>query len=255
MPVARIAAPLPSPLAAFKIAWEPPSRGHNGERDCLPAGVAYTEPPSALGGIKKILEWQMRTPPVSTSFDHVRIPYSSFAESGMICWLPSCSLDNTTRLPVLKSRPGLKAPVRSFEKCETCQSKPFSLPPRLVLTSEVLALDVPNWIEAELAVLSLEIGSNGLVAVERPFQPGRGHLCEPSTARMSEGPRMPRIDVGLQNWNTLNALEVILGVGVRHVRRPSYEVGDYKKLFDAPPQRDIARLRGSLEPRGVPARV
>jgi hypothetical protein len=30
---------------------------------------------------------------------------------------------------------------------------------------------------------------------------------------------------------------------------------DYKKLFGAPPQRDIARLRGSRELGGAPARV
>jgi len=36
---------------------------------------------------------------------------------------------------------------------------------------------------------------------------------------------------------------------------PAYFSRDYKKLFGAPPQRDIARLRGSLEPGGAPARV
>jgi AraC-like DNA-binding protein len=36
---------------------------------------------------------------------------------------------------------------------------------------------------------------------------------------------------------------------------PAYFSRDYKKLFGAPPQRDIARLRGSLEPRVAPARV
>jgi AraC-like DNA-binding protein len=36
---------------------------------------------------------------------------------------------------------------------------------------------------------------------------------------------------------------------------PSYFSREYKKLFGAPPQRDIARLRGSLEPGGAPARV
>ena len=36
---------------------------------------------------------------------------------------------------------------------------------------------------------------------------------------------------------------------------PAYFSRDYKKLFGAPPQRDIARLRGSLEPAGAPARV
>ena len=36
---------------------------------------------------------------------------------------------------------------------------------------------------------------------------------------------------------------------------PSYFSRDYRKLFGAPPQRDIARLRTSLEPRGAPARV
>lgn len=36
---------------------------------------------------------------------------------------------------------------------------------------------------------------------------------------------------------------------------PAYFSRDYKKLFGAPPQRDIARLRGSLEPGGTPARV
>jgi AraC-like DNA-binding protein len=36
---------------------------------------------------------------------------------------------------------------------------------------------------------------------------------------------------------------------------PAYFSRDYKKLFGAPPQRDIARLRGSLEPRSAPARV
>lgn len=36
---------------------------------------------------------------------------------------------------------------------------------------------------------------------------------------------------------------------------PSYFSRDYKKLFGAPPQRDIARLRGSLEPGGAPASV
>jgi AraC-like DNA-binding protein len=36
---------------------------------------------------------------------------------------------------------------------------------------------------------------------------------------------------------------------------PAYFSRDYKRLFGAPPQRDIARLRGSLEPRGAPARV
>ena len=35
----------------------------------------------------------------------------------------------------------------------------------------------------------------------------------------------------------------------------AYFSRDYKKLFGAPPQRDIARLRGSLEPGGAPARV
>jgi AraC-like DNA-binding protein len=36
---------------------------------------------------------------------------------------------------------------------------------------------------------------------------------------------------------------------------PAYFSRDYKKLFGAPPQRDISRLRGSLEPAGAPARV
>lgn len=36
---------------------------------------------------------------------------------------------------------------------------------------------------------------------------------------------------------------------------PAYFSRDYKKLFGAPPQRDIARLRGSLEPAGATARV
>jgi AraC-like DNA-binding protein len=36
---------------------------------------------------------------------------------------------------------------------------------------------------------------------------------------------------------------------------PAYFSRDYKKLFGAPPQRDIARLRGSLEPVGAQARV
>jgi AraC-like DNA-binding protein len=36
---------------------------------------------------------------------------------------------------------------------------------------------------------------------------------------------------------------------------PAYFSRDYKKLFGAPPQRDIARLRGSLEPGRAPARV
>jgi AraC-like DNA-binding protein len=36
---------------------------------------------------------------------------------------------------------------------------------------------------------------------------------------------------------------------------PAYFSRDYKKLFGAPPQRDIARLRGSLEPGSAPARV
>ncbi|MCM3903263.1 MAG: AraC family transcriptional regulator [Pyrinomonadaceae bacterium] len=36
---------------------------------------------------------------------------------------------------------------------------------------------------------------------------------------------------------------------------PAYFSRDYKKLFGAPPQRDIARLRGSLEPGGAQARV
>jgi AraC-like DNA-binding protein len=36
---------------------------------------------------------------------------------------------------------------------------------------------------------------------------------------------------------------------------PAYFSRDYKKLFGAPPQRDIARLRGSLEPGSVTARV
>ena len=35
----------------------------------------------------------------------------------------------------------------------------------------------------------------------------------------------------------------------------AYFSRDYKKLFGAPPHRDIARLRGSLEPGGGPARV
>ena len=36
---------------------------------------------------------------------------------------------------------------------------------------------------------------------------------------------------------------------------PSYFSREYKKLSGAPPQRDIARLRGSLETGGAPARV
>lgn len=36
---------------------------------------------------------------------------------------------------------------------------------------------------------------------------------------------------------------------------PAYFSRDYKKLFGAPPQRDIARLRGSLELGGTPAMV
>jgi AraC-like DNA-binding protein len=36
---------------------------------------------------------------------------------------------------------------------------------------------------------------------------------------------------------------------------PAYFSRDYKKLFGAPPQRDMARLRSNLEPVGVPARV
>jgi AraC-like DNA-binding protein len=35
---------------------------------------------------------------------------------------------------------------------------------------------------------------------------------------------------------------------------PSYFSRDYKKLFGAPPHSDIARLRGSLDPGGAPAR-
>jgi hypothetical protein len=50
----------------------------------LPAGVAYTEPPGVRGGIKKILGWQMRSPPVSPGFAHARIPFSSSAESAMM---------------------------------------------------------------------------------------------------------------------------------------------------------------------------
>ncbi len=84
MPVARIAAPLPSPAAAPKIAREPPACGYMVERARLPDSVAYVEPPGALGGIKKILGWQMRSPPVSPGFDHARIPFSSSAESAMM---------------------------------------------------------------------------------------------------------------------------------------------------------------------------
>jgi hypothetical protein len=54
------------------------------ERARLPDSVAYVEPPGALGGIKKILGWQMRSPPVSPGFDHARIPFSSSAESAMM---------------------------------------------------------------------------------------------------------------------------------------------------------------------------
>jgi AraC-like DNA-binding protein len=36
---------------------------------------------------------------------------------------------------------------------------------------------------------------------------------------------------------------------------PAYFSCDYKKLFGAPPQRDIARLPGSLERGVAPARV
>jgi AraC-like DNA-binding protein len=36
---------------------------------------------------------------------------------------------------------------------------------------------------------------------------------------------------------------------------PAYFSRDYKKLFGAPPQRDINRLRGSYESGGAPARV
>jgi AraC-like DNA-binding protein len=36
---------------------------------------------------------------------------------------------------------------------------------------------------------------------------------------------------------------------------PAYFSRDYKRLFGAPPQRDIARLRSRLEPGGSPARV
>ena len=36
---------------------------------------------------------------------------------------------------------------------------------------------------------------------------------------------------------------------------PAYFSRDYKKMFGAPPQRDIVRLRNSLEPRDAPARV
>ena len=36
---------------------------------------------------------------------------------------------------------------------------------------------------------------------------------------------------------------------------PAYFSRDYKKLFGAPPQRDIAKLRSNLEPGGAPARV
>jgi AraC-like DNA-binding protein len=36
---------------------------------------------------------------------------------------------------------------------------------------------------------------------------------------------------------------------------PAYFSRDYKKLFGAPPQRDIARLRSNLEPGVAPARV
>lgn len=35
---------------------------------------------------------------------------------------------------------------------------------------------------------------------------------------------------------------------------PAYFSRDYKKLFGAPPQRDIARLRSNFEPEGIPAR-
>ena len=36
---------------------------------------------------------------------------------------------------------------------------------------------------------------------------------------------------------------------------PAYFSRDYKKLFGAPPQRDMARLRSNLEPVVAPARV
>lgn len=36
---------------------------------------------------------------------------------------------------------------------------------------------------------------------------------------------------------------------------PAYFSRDYKRLFGAPPQRAIARMRGSLEPGGAPARI
>ena len=36
---------------------------------------------------------------------------------------------------------------------------------------------------------------------------------------------------------------------------PAYFSRDYKKLFGAPPQRDIARLRSNLELGGSPVRV
>ena len=36
---------------------------------------------------------------------------------------------------------------------------------------------------------------------------------------------------------------------------PSYFSREYKKLFGAPPQRDIARLRSNLELGGSPVRV
>lgn len=36
---------------------------------------------------------------------------------------------------------------------------------------------------------------------------------------------------------------------------PAYFSRDYKRPFGTLPQRDVARLRGSLEPGGAPARV
>lgn len=51
------------------------------------------------------------------------------------------------------------------------------------------------------------------------------------------------------------ALDVVSASSRVGYEDPSYFSREYKKLFGAPQQRDIALLRGSLEPGGAPARV
>jgi hypothetical protein len=91
---------------------------------------------------------------------------------------------------------------------------------------------------------------------ERPYFGMRLDLDPALVASMS--PLQFQKQIRLQEARRLMLGEELDAASAGHrvgYEDPAYFSRDYKKLFGAPPQRDIARLRGSLEPGGAPARV